>query len=232
MWRRLISSSTSQFHQVQDEDADPDYEPFFLESTAYSYLTYYGICDEGIVSQCYGSYDFPGWKFCDQMSGRSDIESDGDESDDEMDPLHTVRNDTLPPKALLLEISPGAELLSIDNITPQKADRIVYTDQRVHDAYVLHNDLYPRNILCLPDRRVVLVGSQSLRWSSVSTLTSISQIDFNTAWTYPNDLVTKRTFHDEMKFIWALLFHEIVCCLMTYNGLIAHLSSVPLENSC
>jgi hypothetical protein len=119
-------------------------EPFYCEKSAYENLLHFGICEERIVPRCYGFYDFPNW----DSGPRTDV-----------DPLWMFREDEYPPKAILLEYFDIAVPLSTDNITEDKAKAIIYATRRIHDAYIVHNDLDIRNILSLPDGRVVLVSA-------------------------------------------------------------------------
>ncbi|CDO77673.1 hypothetical protein BN946_scf184969.g24 [Trametes cinnabarina] len=68
-----------------------------------------------------------------------------------------------PAAALILEYLPNSEALGIQNLTPQRADMALRALSHVHEAHVLHGDVWKsRNILFVRDgdsglERVALV---------------------------------------------------------------------------
>lgn len=65
--------------------------------------------------------------------------------------------DVRPPKALVLEFVENATRLSAENITIDIADRVVRGLAAIHAAYVRHGDVAGRNVLVLPQGRVVWI---------------------------------------------------------------------------
>lgn len=125
---------------------------FKREKTAYAHLIYYGACDKGVVPRCYGwlnltADDLDSMKLMPNISRRPAW-------------LDFREDDTLP-RALLLEYFDNAERLSMYNITPEVADRALRALYCVDASYIKHGDVSPRNILLLPEGRVVLVDFDS-----------------------------------------------------------------------
>ncbi|KZT34372.1 hypothetical protein SISSUDRAFT_1052930 [Sistotremastrum suecicum HHB10207 ss-3] len=165
---------------AEDCSLDRSLDLFERESNAYARLLHHGICSKGVVPHCHGSYRFPPtWK--------SDLRF----TSDPHFPLASFINDIEPPVALVLEYLPGVRPLSPWNITPELAEEIMAALKRIHEAYVLHSDLYPRNILIKKD------GSPC--W-----------IDFDAAQIPPDPEVTPAWLNEELADAWSLLYEELL----------------------
>src|SRR6266481_3206452 len=70
--------------------------------------------------------------------------------------LH-FRSDAKPLKALVLEFLPDATRMTLRTITPQRAKDAMNGLDVIHRAHVLHGDVHPRNLMALPEGRVVWV---------------------------------------------------------------------------
>lgn len=146
------------------EEAPPHpLERFAKEQAAYAHLLHYGASEKGAVPHCYG------WLECsaDDMAAIAalpDIER----------PWQMMKNDPTPPKALLLEYFSDAERLSIDTITPIVADKALRALYRIHASYILHSDIHGRNVLVLPDGRVVWIDFDASRYPRVIPTSSDS----------------------------------------------------------
>lgn len=113
---------------------------FRCELGAYRNLFSYGVCERGFVLQCYG--------YCDNFK-RSEFPSDI---------VSHFENDTEDPQALFLEYLVDPEVLNCVNYTAERMQKAIAALQEVHNAHVLHEDLYPKNILIVPgDPERVLV---------------------------------------------------------------------------
>ncbi|THH00811.1 hypothetical protein EW026_g1751 [Hermanssonia centrifuga] len=123
---------------------------FEREKHAYAHLLHYGICEKGTVPRCYGWFDL----------SRADVEHicalPGIDKD--LAALKTLRRT---PKAIILEYFPDAVRLSVTNITLDIADVALRALHTIHSAYVMHKDIHRRNILLLPDNRVIWVDFDS-----------------------------------------------------------------------
>ena len=69
--------------------------------------------------------------------------------------LRSVKD--LGPHAILMEFFDNAARVSIDNVTEQIADAGMKALYDIHRSYVSHGDVHERNILVLPDGRVVWI---------------------------------------------------------------------------
>ena len=125
-------------------------ERFEKERHAYASLLAYGACNAGAVPMCYG------WL----TLSATDIKSIHELPDTDESCLGLDQDDG-PPKALLLQYFSDAQQLSAENITPQIADNAMRMLYHVHASYVMHNDVHRRNILVLPDNRVVWIDFDS-----------------------------------------------------------------------
>ncbi|EKM52945.1 uncharacterized protein PHACADRAFT_30068 [Phanerochaete carnosa HHB-10118-sp] len=145
---------------LQDEDTDDDDDDnwgrdtskpdtralFRRECEAYAHLLHFGICKRRIVPNCYGRTTLsPGHigKLV-ALPAASDT-------------VCALPNEELPPKGILIEYFANAERLSHQNITPEVAQAALRALNAVHTGNVLHGDVHQRNILLLPDRRVVWI---------------------------------------------------------------------------
>lgn len=122
---------------------------FRNEANAYESLDTFGICDTGHVPKYHGSIE-------------------------QLDPLchqpwlNSFLEDKFHPTAILLEYLGDSEPLNCVNYSKERHGKAMEALALVHTALVVHNDVYPRNILIVSLERVVL-------------------IDFDIAKTFPND---------------------------------------------
>ncbi|EKM51385.1 uncharacterized protein PHACADRAFT_178020 [Phanerochaete carnosa HHB-10118-sp] len=134
-----------------------EYDPFEGEKEAYAHLQHYGTCDKGgIVPRCYGWLQLDRGRM-EEILALPNI-------------AHSVHGELqwrkVPLDALLLEYFPGARQLTHDVLTEKLADKAMRALYEVHRAYVVHGDVHPRNILVLPDKRVILVDFNRARCPS------------------------------------------------------------------
>ena len=59
--------------------------------------------------------------------------------------------DEFPPNAIILGYIPGMRTLWIDNYSRERAEGFMHIIQEIHKAGVLHDDVYPRNMIVLDD---------------------------------------------------------------------------------
>lgn len=98
------------------------------------------------------------------------------------------------PKALVLEYFSHAEHISIDNITAKLADQALRALYRVHASYVRHRDFSRKNILVLPDGRVIIVDFDAVDWHGKTT----------------GRLPRRQVFLLEMAGAWTLFYIDMV----------------------
>ncbi|KAI0660229.1 hypothetical protein C8Q70DRAFT_1105656 [Cubamyces menziesii] len=141
---------------------------FITERDAYSHIMHYGACAAGAVPQCYGWIEL----------SRTHVDNANaairQAYVDEPPPwlVFPVFEDGSPSTAIVLEYLAESEAITLDNITPSRADIALRSLTRVHGSYVLHNDITNRNNMQLirgrggaPDR-VVVVDFDHARVSS------------------------------------------------------------------
>ena len=200
---------TVQFPERELEDAanpmdpsDPDAEysipvdRFEQEKEAYAHLLDYGICAKGIVPHCYGWLELSK-RHCER------IEAILESSDLGNVPLTLLEE---PPRAVLIEYFSDAVRLRHENITEALADKALRGLYEIHSAYVMHGDVHRRNILVLPDDRVV--------W-----------VDFNFSWTPSSRLTCRRQeLLGELYWGWSVFYHHMVR-LSTGHALFIFLNS-------
>jgi hypothetical protein len=58
------------------------------------------------------------------------------------------------PRAIIPEYLPNAEKLDCSNYSENRFRGAVDRIKGIHDAFVHHHDIYPKNILIMPDRTV------------------------------------------------------------------------------
>ncbi|KDQ54712.1 hypothetical protein JAAARDRAFT_209371 [Jaapia argillacea MUCL 33604] len=143
---------------------------FHHEKQAYEHLLHFGVCAKGFVPDCYGWFKLPV---------------------DDVSWLHAFASDPRPPNAILLEYIDNAVQLDISNITVSIAENALTAISHIHQARVLHCDLYPRNHLILPDGRVVI-------------------IDFDAALTRPDDSVNLLELNWEKAFSWGMYYRAML----------------------
>ncbi|PYI29651.1 hypothetical protein BP00DRAFT_427270 [Aspergillus indologenus CBS 114.80] len=104
---------------------------FRCELNAYRNLRLHGVCQNGVVPYFYGYFN-------------------------ELDPalyrpyLNHFENDVYKPKAILPEYLPNAEGLNCLNYSDQRFEIAIRGLSKIHEAHVLHYDVYPKNILLVP----------------------------------------------------------------------------------
>ncbi len=123
---------------------------FEREKSAYAHLLHYGICEKGTVPRCYGWFDLSR-AHVEHICALPGIDKS----------LATLKDNRRTPKAIVLEYFSDAVRLSVTNITLDIADVALRALHTIHSAYVTHNDIHRRNILLLPDNRVVWVDFDS-----------------------------------------------------------------------
>ncbi|KAJ5115672.1 hypothetical protein N7456_000020 [Penicillium angulare] len=142
--------------KVFHDNGDPGFTPrgrdmnrFRNEVNAYKSLHAFGVCDSGLVPKYYGSID-------------------------RLDPschepwLNNFLNDKFHPSAILLEYLANPEPLNCVNFSRERHAKAMEALAQVHGALVVHNDIYPKNILIVP-------GSPE----------RVVSIDFDVAKTFP-----------------------------------------------
>ncbi|TFK47194.1 hypothetical protein OE88DRAFT_1738878 [Heliocybe sulcata] len=145
---------------------------FAREKHAYERLLHHGVCSQGFVPMCHGWFELvvpkkPGW-------------------------LRAFASDEKPPYALLLEDIADGVPLDVSNISIPVAEQAMLAAENVHNAGVLHRDLYPRNTLVRPDNTVVI-------------------IDFDRASTWPHKGVHRLSLKVEKELCWDLYY----ACLLS-----------------
>lgn len=115
----------------------------------------HGLCDRGIVPQFYGTMEYLN-------------------PDLYIPYLDLFRNDPSFPDAILIEYISGGEQLSRTNYTSQRMNKFMEYLEEIHDALILHGDIYPRNMWIFPD------SVHKVMW-----------LDFNRAQTYKGDELSK-----------------------------------------
>ncbi|KAF8511341.1 hypothetical protein BU17DRAFT_69677 [Hysterangium stoloniferum] len=142
-------------YQVPSRYRDTRLDGFIREFVAYSNLTHFGLCDEGLVPHCYGWYDFA---------------SDDPVVLSERHPyVPFIWEDEVAPRALLLEYLEDAVPLSAENYTPQMAPAVVDALQRIQSFGIIHRDPEMRNIVVRPDGNTFWVkASFSLTFESLT----------------------------------------------------------------
>ncbi|KAJ5155647.1 hypothetical protein N7492_008450 [Penicillium capsulatum] len=105
-----------------------DLDRFRCELKAYQNLHDFGVCDRGFVPSFYGYVD------------RLDPSAFGPL-------LRNFSKDKFRPRAILLEYLPDAERLNCVNYSRDLVRSAVQGLQEVHNAFVHHRDIYPKNML-------------------------------------------------------------------------------------
>ena len=132
---------TCQFH----DNGDPGYTKkgrdlnrFRCELNAYHNLREYGVGGRGFVPAFYGHID------------RVDPSAFHP-------PLTHFANDKYQSRAILLEYLPCAERLNCENYSDDLFRYAVEGIKQIHDAFVHHHDIYPKNMLVVSSTRIVWV---------------------------------------------------------------------------
>ena len=158
---------------------------FKQELDGYAHLQHYGICDKGVVPKCYG------WLTLSPQHIQQILALPGIS-----DTALLMKRVKKPPQAVVLEYFPNAAQLTIDNVTETLADAALRGLYAVHSAYVMHGDIDGRNILVLPDDRVV--------W-----------VDFNHSRTpESNQRCARQHIFEELARCWSEMYQELVCAIL------------------
>lgn len=172
------------------------------EKEAYAHLKQAGLCEQGHVPDCYG------WTELRQAHVDAIAQAvpgltyeDGQNIDDLLDKAY----DGLFPKGILLEYFPDAQIMSIHNVTYDLGEKAVRSLYAIHAAHVLHGDVNRRNILLLPDGRVV--------W-----------IDFDSSLCASDPQLQRRDLFLELQGGWSVFFRQLVS--------VDFLSAIALDVSC
>lgn len=182
------------YDQYPDREAQPtgdDYEPFedppdpnelfTCEKEAYAHLLHYGVCTQGAVPNCYGWAELS----ADHVAAIVSLPFDNSNFDPDEFDLQEDLKVGVAIKAIVLEYFPDAENLSIHNVTREIAEKAFKALYAIHTAYVRHNDVHCRNILVLPDGRVVWIDFDNARCPSLHNVTRFSLFqEFREGWDY------------------------------------------------
>ncbi|KAF8516727.1 hypothetical protein BU17DRAFT_50589 [Hysterangium stoloniferum] len=121
-------------------------DQFILEFVAYSNLTHFGLCDQGLVPHCYGWYDFA-----------SELRDGAAVLAESHPNMSCIWEDEVPPRALLLEYFEDTAQLSPENYTPQIASAALDALQRIHSVGIIHRDAVMQNLLVRSDGKIFWV---------------------------------------------------------------------------
>ena len=167
---------------------------FKREKETYAHLLHAGVCEKGLVPNCYG------WLKLSAAHVKAIARLAPDltycQSETLEDPRRKVRKGR-PPKGILLEYFPDAQTISIDNVTHALAERAVRSLHAIHAAYVRHGDIKRQNILVLPGGRVV--------W-----------VDFNSAMCASDRQLTRWDLYMEFQEGWDTFYMHLVSIIMWY----------------
>lgn len=145
---------------------------FRCELKAYQNLHEFGVCDSGFVPTFYGYID------------RLDPSAFGPL-------LRNFSKDKLRPRAILIEYLPDAERLNCVNYSRDLVRHAVQGLQEVHNAFVHHHDIYPKNML---------VSGGRIIW-----------VDFDVATTFANIGPLEKAYCDyEIELVKS--FGELLVC--------------------
>ncbi|KAJ8497057.1 hypothetical protein ONZ51_g751 [Trametes cubensis] len=174
---------------------------FMTERDAYSHLAHHGACAAGAVPQCYGWIEL----------SRAHVDSANaairQAYAGEPPPwlVFPVFEDGSPSAAIVLEYLPESEAITLDNISPARADLAVRSLSRVHCSYVVHGDVTNMKNLRLirgrgdsPDRVVVIDFDHSMMSS------------WKRAWP------SRIRFYNEFMTLWVHLYSWMLPMRRTY----------------
>lgn len=162
---------------------------FRRERDAYAHLLHYGICAKGIVPYCYGYVPISRKHISRMIKVCAPGKFDHNVAD--------MKYDLEPPRALLLEYFEDAQPVSFRNATIDIADTALRHLHAIHTAYILHGDINGRNILLLPDGRVVWTD-----FDSALTLSLRRRVHRHEP--------PRATFVDELSLCWSLFYNSYV----------------------
>ncbi|CAL1710737.1 unnamed protein product [Somion occarium] len=155
----FMSLTSPSWYNAYARELDPklSLRLYHAEKEAYAHLRHFGACESGVVPNCYGTVQLSRQQAIDisrQFSMGWDLPVDDENL----------------PYALLLEHFPDAIQVSIYNVTFPVAERALRALCTVHKSYVQHGDINGRNVLVLPDDRVVWIDFDHAKSASDPTL--------------------------------------------------------------
>lgn len=131
-------------------------DPFTCESNAYQRLKSKGLCEQGVIPDFYG------------------VIENINPKEAEWEPhLEKFTDEELPLNAVLMEYIPNMHQIDLSTYSEERLEKLHAILKEIHAAGVLHDDLYPRNMMVQVDTGRVL-------W-----------IDFDRAQTFVEGAITK-----------------------------------------
>ncbi|KAL7272716.1 hypothetical protein RUND412_004466 [Rhizina undulata] len=156
-----------------------DMDLFRKEADAYASLMFHKVDETGVIPRCFGMLEFTEpTEFTRSINLKTSIEN--------------------PPKGIIMEYIEDAKKLNVLDLTKDVADKVVECLLKVHDAYVVHRDVYPRNILVTPDRLVLIDFDRASTYHtptypSLAVTPSSLQREKCLCWSYFNNFVVKES---------------------------------------
>lgn len=91
--------------------------------------------------------------------------------------LRKFLNDKYSPSAMFLEYIPNMEMIVWENYTEERGQAMIRGIDYIHKALVLHDDVYPKNIMVLKDdpKRVVWLDFDRAESYDVAAVTKEQQ---------------------------------------------------------
>lgn len=131
-------------------------DPFTCESNAYQRLKSKGLCEQGVIPDFYG------------------VIENINPKEAEWEPyLEKFVDEELPLNAVLMEYIPNMHQIDLSTYSEERLEKLHAILKEIHAAGVLHDDLYPRNMM-------VQVDTDRVLW-----------IDFDRAQTFVEGAITK-----------------------------------------
>ncbi|KAI0635429.1 hypothetical protein C8Q77DRAFT_1053976 [Trametes polyzona] len=178
-------------------DLTPVKKEYFAEVSAYAHLLQYGACEAGVVPRCYG------WLY---LSAQQITVANGAIAEAYMQTktsasltreaptfVAPIFNDGGRTTGIVLEYISNAQALSLQNISPSRAELVLRAFARIHAAFVVRGDYRNVNNILLvegsPDRIVI--------------------VDFDRA---ENPVPPRRmpAFLSELARVWHMMYWEMV----------------------
>ncbi|GJE94528.1 hypothetical protein PsYK624_106980 [Phanerochaete sordida] len=167
------------------EDDDP-IDPIALfdrEKEAYAHLLHAGVCAAGHVPHCYGWVELSPAHVNAIARIAPDLKYGGEINEQKLEDLRGKVEQGRLPKGILLEYFPDAQMMSSKNVIYDHAEPAIMSMCAIHAAYVHHGDIRGRNMLVLPDARVVWVDFNSATCASDTKMTRLDLFsEFNEVW--------------------------------------------------
>ncbi|KAL7272715.1 hypothetical protein RUND412_004465 [Rhizina undulata] len=134
-------------------------------------LMFHKVDETGFIPRCFGKLEFTEpTEFTRSISLEASIEN--------------------PPKGIIMEYIEDAKKLEVLDLTKVLADKVLECLLKVQDAYVVHRDVYPRNILVTADRVVLIDPDHASTYHTP---------------TYPSLAVTPNCLQREKYLCWEYL---------------------------